>query len=147
MLCTTSFTPEQLHDLKRVTSDVTLAQRSFVLDIDHIGAVLAKGIHLRIVEFPEGVSPDAYARANGSSQLQQYLEDEELNIVTYAIDKKMATLVADPSKRKEVRADLLRLLAFVPDAIERDAYSEYAASRLGENIQPFTRDLHALLHK
>lgn len=147
MLCTTAFTPEQLHDLKRVTNDVTLAQRSFVLDVDHIGAVLAKGIHLRIVAFPEGTTPDDYARTHGSSQLQQYLEDEELNIVTYAIDKKMATLVADPSKRKEVRADLLRLLAFVPDAIERDAYSEYAASRLGENIQPFTRDLHALLHK
>ena len=101
--CGTSLTVEQIRLIKRYTLNVTV-----LYDGDNAGIKAAlravnllfeEGMRVRVVLFPDGEDPDSYAQKYGSTQLQDYLKENEKNFVEF----KTKLLLEDVKKNMRPR--------------------------------------------
>ena len=85
-----------------------------------------------MVLVPDQEDPDSYAQKYGSTQLQNYLKENEEGFVSY---KKRTlnlgkTEELDPIRKTEVLTDIVRSIALVQDPIEQQEYIRETASLL-----------------
>lgn len=123
--CSSGVTIEQIKSLKRLSHDVTLVCGPAVADSFDARNLLQMGMHLRIVVFPQGQTPDSYASAHGSSALQEFLNQNEMPFVFYRADRLIAQLGTQGAM-----TPIVELLSLFQDKIERDAYIPGLAERL-----------------
>ena len=132
--CGTSLTIEQVRLMRRYTKNVTV-----LYDGDNAGIKAAfravnmlfeEGMHVRVVLFPDGDDPDSYAQKYGSSQLQEYLRDNETNFILFKTKVLLDEVKSDPIRKAEALSDMVRTIALVPDLLERSEYVRQCASLL-----------------
>lgn len=132
--CGTSLTAQQAHLIRRFSPNVTV-----VYDGDAAGIkatlratdiLLEEGLHVRMVLFPDGDDPDSYARKHGSTALQQYLTDQEENLVLYKTRILAKDIGNDPIRKAQVLTDIVQTIALVPDLMERSEYVRQCSSIL-----------------
>lgn len=123
--CSSVITNEQIKAVKRFAQDVTLVCGPSVADSFDARNLLQMGMHLRIVVFPQGETPDTYASAHGAAALQDYLDDSEMPFVFYRADRLISQLGVQGAM-----APIVELLSQFQDRIERDAYIPGLAERL-----------------
>ncbi len=149
--CGTSLTIEQVRLMRRYTRNVTV-----LYDGDNAGIKAAfravnmlfeEGMHVRVVLFPDGDDPDSYAQKYGSSQLQQYLHDNETNFILFKTRILLNDIKNDPIRKAEVLTDIVRTIALVPDLLERTEYVAQCASLLRVPEQTLQAELAKELNR
>lgn len=132
--CGTSLTIEQIRIIKRYTPNVTV-----LYDGDAAGIKAAirafdllfkEGMHVRVVLFPDGDDPDSYAQKYGSTQLQEYLRNNEENFVKFKTQVLLDSVQNDPIRKTEVLKEITNTIALVPDVLERQEYIAQTAFKL-----------------
>ena len=133
--CGTSLTVEQVRLIRRYTPNVTI-----VYDSDGAGIkatqraaniLFQEGMKVRCVLFPDGDDPDSYAQRNGSTALQQYLEQHEENYILYKARITSEQIKHDPIRKAEFIQDIVNSIALVQDLLERSEYIQQCASLFG----------------
>ena len=145
--CGTSLTVEQIRLIKRYTQNITV-----VYDGDSAGIKAAlrafnllfeEGMHAHAVLFPDEEDPDSYAQKYGSTQLQEYLREHEMNFVEF----KMATSgipdigAIDPIRKSNLIKEYTDSLALIQDPNEQSGYITLIASALRVNENDLRRTL------
>jgi len=139
--CGTSLTVEQIRLIKRYTQNVTV-----VYDGDSAGIKAAlrafnllfeEGMHAHAVLFPDEEDPDSYAQKYGSTRLQEYLRDHEMNFVEFKMATSGITDISaiDPIRKSNLIKEYTESLALIQDPNEQSGYVTLIASalRVGEN--------------
>jgi len=143
--CGTSLTVEQVRLMRRYTHNVTV-----LYDGDNAGIKAAmravnmlfeEGMHVRVVLFPDGEDPDSYAQKYGSTQLQQYLADNETNFIIFKTKVLVDDIKGDPIRKAEVLKEIVKTIALVPDLMERTEYVTLCASLLHTPEQTLQTEL------
>ena len=129
--CSAILTADQIKDIRRFTHNITLVCGHQVAQRFDASALFAAGMHLRLVVFPQGETPDTYAQAHGATALQTFLDDNEQNFILYRTD----SLIAQRLDLDSTVAPIGQLLAQLADTLERDAYIPLLAERLGISEQ------------
>ena len=132
--CGTSLTVEQVRLMRRYTKNVTVLYDGDSAGIKAafraVNMLFEEGLHVRVVLFPDGEDPDSYAQKYGSSQLQEYLKENETNFITFKTKVLADEVKNDPIRKAEVLGEIVRTIALVPDMMERAEYVKQCASLL-----------------
>ena len=86
----TSLTTDQVSLIHRFTENVTVIYDSDAAGIKAslrgIDMLLAEGLNVKVVQFPEGEDPDSYARSHSSSEVEEYLATHSTDFIKFKSD-------------------------------------------------------------
>lgn len=130
----TSLTVDQVKLIKRFAKNVTVIydgdSAGIKASLRGIDMLLKEGLSVRIVPLPEGDDPDSFAKSHSASQIEQYIEENEQDFISFKIKILLEGAENDPIKRAEVISDVIKSIAVIPDAVVRSVYIRECARTL-----------------
>ena len=136
---------DQIRQLSRFSRNVTFLY-PIATPYLHEAAkrLLLSGLHVRVVLVPGGITADAYARQNGSTALQDLAKEKPQNYVFFRINQLVQSMGSSMTQRNEAIREMLTLLRFVSDELERNEYLGYCAQVLDLPEQTLRYELSRL---
>lgn len=136
----TALTDGQISLIHRFTENVTLIYDGDAAGIKAslrgIDMLLAHNLNVKAVPLPPGDDPDSLAAKLTPEQLQDYLRENEVDIIRFKINVLLDDAKNDPQKRWSVVRSIVESIAHIADKIKRDIYIQECSSLL--NIKEST---------
>ena len=130
----TSLTVEQIRLIKRFTDKVTIIYDGDAAGIKAalrgIDLVLEEGLSVKVVLLPPEDDPDSFAKAHNLIEIQEYIEENEKDFISFKSDLLLHESERDPVHRAQVIGDIIQSVSVVPDPILRNIYVEMVAEKL-----------------
>lgn len=130
----TSLTNGQIKLIKRFTPNITVLYDGDAAGIKAsfrgIDLILQEGMNVKVVTFPDGEDPDSFSRANTSSELADYIEENKQDFINFKTSVLMKDAGNDPIKRAGLIKDVMQSIAIIPDMIIRSVYTQEASKLL-----------------
>jgi DNA primase len=130
----TALTPEQIHLIHRITDNITV-----IFDGDEAGIhasergidmLLAEGMNVKLLLLPDGDDPDSFARKHTATEYQQYLQDNQVDFITYKATHAISAQKGEPDAEERLIHNVAESIAVIPDEIKRTIYIRHAAQQL-----------------
>ena len=142
----TSLTEGQIRAVHRFTENVTL-----IYDADPAGIkaslrgikmLLAEKLNVRCLLLPPGDDPDSFAQAHSSEQVEEYIKNNEKDIVTFMADILLKDIAPnDPIGRSNAVREIIQTIAFVDEPVKSQAYITLCSQLLGMPEEVIARQL------
>ncbi len=122
----TSLTTDQIKLIRRYTNNVTL-----LFDGDPAGIkaafrgidmILEEGLNVRLVMFPEEQDPDSFARNNRPAEVQEFIEKQTVDFLTFKTKLLLDETQHDPIKKAGLIKEIAQTIALIPEPITRTLY-------------------------
>ena len=122
----TSLTSEQIKLINRFTKNITILfdgdAAGLKASFRSIDMILAEGMNVKVVLFPDGEDPDSFAQKCSQEELINYLEENQKDFITFKTNILSKDTNEDPAKRVEMIKDIVSSIAQIPDDIGRSEY-------------------------
>ena len=122
----TALTVEQVRLIKRFTSNVTLIYDSDAAGIKAslrgIELLLQDGMDIKVLLLPEGEDPDSFAQHHSSTEVEDYIRENETDFISFMARILMEGAANDPTRRAQVITRVVKTIALIPDEITRSVY-------------------------
>lgn len=145
----TALTEDQVRLIKRYTENVTILydgdDAGIRASFRGINLILAQGLNVRVVLFPDGDDPDSYANKVTSDELQRYIDEESQDFITFKTSVLAKDAGNDPVKRAGMVRGVVESVAEIPDAIKRQVYIQECGQLLNMEEQVLTNEVNKLL--
>ncbi len=132
----TSLTVEQIRLIKRFTDKVTIIYDGDAAGIKAalrgIDLVLEEGLSVKVVLLPPEDDPDTFAKSHNLIEIQEYIEENEKDFISFKSDLLLEESERDPVRRAQVIRDIVQSVAMVPDPILRNIYVELVAEKFDQ---------------
>ncbi|MPM13522.1 DNA primase [bioreactor metagenome] len=119
----TSLTGDQIRMIRRYTSNICVLYDGDLAGIKAsfraIDMLLAEGLDVRVVLFPDNEDPDSYSRKYSAKALMDFLEENKKSFVLFKAEILFADAGSDPLQRAGAMKDIVRSIAEIPDGISR----------------------------
>jgi DNA primase len=129
----TSLTVEQIRLIKRFTDKITIIYDGDAAGIKAalrgIDLVLEEGLSVKVVLLPPEDDPDSYAKSHSLIEIQEYIEENEKDFISFKSELLLKETERDPVRRSQVIRDIVQSVAVVPDPILRNVYVEMVAEK------------------
>ena len=129
----TSLTVEQIRLIKRFTDKVTIIYDGDAAGIKAalrgIDLVLEEGLSVKVVLLPPEDDPDSFAKKHSLIEIQEYIEENEKDFISFKSDLMLQESERDPVRRAQVIGDIVQSVSVVPDPILRSIYVEMVAEK------------------
>ncbi|MBP8726546.1 MAG: DNA primase, partial [Saprospiraceae bacterium] len=131
----TSLTEEQIHAIKRITSNILL-----LYDGDPAGIkaatrgmdmILQEGMHVKIALIPDRDDPDSYLKKVGTEAFQKFLNEQSVDFIMFRIAVEMEGIQNEPLKKAQVASEIVRSISKIPDPIQRAVYLRETSYKTG----------------
>ncbi len=127
----TSLTTEQVSLIHRFTENVTVIYDSdpagIKASLRGIDMLLAEGLNVKVVLFPEGEDPDSFAQSHSSTEVEEYLATHATDFIKFKSEILMDGVENDPIRRSEAITEIVRSIAHIPQEITRNVYVQECA--------------------
>jgi DNA primase len=127
----TSLTQDQIRLIKRYTNNITILYDGDAAGIKAsfrgIDLILAEGLNVKVVLFPDGDDPDSYAKKVSTQELSTYIEENSKDFITFKSSVLLAESGNDPIKKADLIKGILQSIAVIPDAISRTLFLKECA--------------------
>ncbi|WP_338397947.1 DNA primase [Persicobacter psychrovividus] len=147
----TSLTEDQIKLIKRFTNNITVLfdgdSAGVKASLRGIAMILAGGLDVQAVAFPEGEDPDSYSRKIGPNAFREYLSDKKTDFITFITNVMLKDVGNDPLKKTQVARQILEVLAKIPDAIKRDVYLKTCAKLLEISEEALKKELQGIFEE
>ena len=130
----TALTTDQIRLIHRITNNITV-----IFDGDDAGIhasergidmLLAEGMNVKLLLLPDGDDPDSFARKHTVSEYQQYLQENQVDFITYKASHAEGARKGDPDVQERLIHNVAESIAVIPDEIKRTIYIRHAAQQL-----------------
>lgn len=130
----TALTPEQINLIHRITSNITV-----IFDGDEAGIhasergidmLLSQGMNVKLLLLPNGDDPDSFARKHTATEYQQYLQENQVDFISYKASHIEGAKKNDPNAQELLIHNVAESIAVIPDEIKRTLYIRYASLQL-----------------
>lgn len=148
----TSLTVEQARVIHRFTNNVTL-----IYDADAAGIkasmrgikiLLAEKMDVRVLALPPGDDPDSFAQSHSASEVEKYLAENEVDIISFMVAKYMAGVSPnDPIGRAKVINEVLDTIAYVDEPVKRQEYISQCSRLLQVAEEVLIKQLNIFITK
>lgn len=122
----TSLTEDQIRLIKRFTPNVTILYDGDAAGIKAslrgIDMVLEEGLNVKVLLLPDGDDPDSFSRKLSATELQEYLNANETDFISFKTKLLLKDAEKDPVKRATVINDVVKSISIIPDGITRSVY-------------------------
>ena len=130
----TSLTSEQIKLINRFTKNITILFDGDAAGIKasfrSIDMILAEGMNVKVVLFPDGEDPDSFARSCSQEELKNYLDKNSKDFITFKTDILSKNTKDDPAKRIEMIKEIASSISQIPDDISRSEYIKVCSRML-----------------
>lgn len=130
----TALTVNQIKLIRRYTKNITVLfdgdAAGIRASLRGIDLLLAEGLNVNVVLFPDGDDPDSYSKKVPADLLKRYIEDEAKDFVAFKLELLARGSADDPVKRTEMIHSILGSIAVIPDAIQQGIYVKLASEEL-----------------
>lgn len=130
----TSLTDGQVRLIHRFTSNITVIYDSDAAGIKAslrgIDMLLAEGLDVKVLSLPDGDDPDSFAQSHTSSEVEEYIKNNEVDFIKFKTDILLKGTENDPIQRAKVISDIVVSISVIPDPIKRDIYIKECSIRL-----------------
>jgi DNA primase len=127
----TALTPDQIRLISRLTKNITVLFDGDAAGIKAsfrgIDLILAEGLNVKVLTFPEGDDPDSFASKNSDEDLKHFLETEAKDFITFKVSLLMEEAQNDPVKKAGLIRDIVASISKIPDMIQREIYIQECA--------------------
>ena len=141
----TSLTKEQIALIKRFTPNITLLfdgdAAGLRASLRGIDMILAEGMQVQVVLFPEGEDPDSYAKSHSAAELKTYLQEEATNFLRFKARLLLKDAGGSPLEKSKAAREMVKSIALIPDELERQAYVKETAQIMELEEQILYREL------
>lgn len=130
----TALTVEQIKLVRRYTKNVTV-----LFDGDDAGIraslrgtdlLLAEGLNVQVVLFPDGDDPDSFSKKVPSDVLQRHIKEEAKDFVAFKLELLSREAGDDPVLKSQMIHSIIESIAAIPDGIQQGVYLKLAADEL-----------------
>ena len=130
----TALTTDQIRLIHRITSNITV-----IFDGDDAGIhasergidmLLAEGMNVKLLLLPDGDDPDSFAQKHSATEYQQYLQDNQVDFITYKATHAIGAKKGEPDAEERLIHNVAESIAVIPDEIKRTIYIRHAAQQL-----------------
>jgi len=144
----TSLTEDQIRLIKRYTNNITILydgdSAGIKASFRGIDLILAQGLNVKVVLFPDGDDPDSYAKKVSREELERYIQDNARDFIAFKSSILLEDSGNDPIKRAELIKGILNSIAVIPDAISRTLFLKECALLFGMEEHILTGELNKL---
>ena len=147
----TALTTDQIKLIKRFTPNITVLYDGDFAGIKAglrgIDMILAEGMNVRVVMFPEGEDPDSFARAHTSSEVLDYITNQAQDFISFKTNILSDEAQNDPIKRAGLIKEIVQSISVIPDAITRQVYVRECSTLLEMPEQTLMNELNKMLRQ
>lgn len=119
----TSLTGDQIRMIRRYSTNVCILYDGDLAGIKAsfraIDMLLAEGLDVRVVLFPDKEDPDSYSKKYSAKALMDFLANNKKSFVLFKAEIMFAEAGDDPLKRAGAMKDIVHSIAEIPDGISR----------------------------
>jgi DNA primase len=130
----TSLTVEQVQLVGRFSKQLTVLYdgdtAGLQASLRGIDIILANGLDVKVVVFPEGHDPDSYARELGANEFKVFLEGKARDFIHFKLKLLAEQAGNDPVKKTAAIKDVVGSIAQIPDQVKRSVYVKEASKVL-----------------
>ncbi|MDR1866570.1 MAG: DNA primase [Bacteroidales bacterium] len=127
----TSLTVDQIQLVKRFTENITVLYdgdpAGIKASLRGIDMILQEGMNVKALLLPEGDDPDSFSRKHSATELEAYLNGNEIDFIRFKTKLLLDDAQGDPVKRAELITDVVHSVSLIPNAIQRSVYLKEAA--------------------
>lgn len=122
----TALSEQQIKLLRRYTNNITL-----IYDGDKAGIhaalrgtdmLLKGGMRVKILLLPNDEDPDSFARKHNATELIQYIEDNQVDFITFKANLYKEEASKDPIRKADLIKDIVTSISVIPEEIDRSIY-------------------------
>ena len=128
----TSLTSGQINLIKRYSDNITILFDGDAAGIKAsfrgIDMILAEGMNVKVVLFPDGEDPDSFAKKSTSEELDQYIHDNAKDFIVFKSDLLNQEAAGDPLKKAQLIRDIVTSISLIPDKIKQQVYTKECAN-------------------
>ena len=147
----TSLTSEQIKLINRFTKNITILfdgdAAGLKASFRSIDMILAEGMNVKVVLFPDGEDPDSFAQKCSQEELINYLEENQKDFITFKTNILSKDTNEDPAKRVEMIKDIASSIAQIPDDIGRSEYIKECSRMLRVKELDLAKEVSAQKNK
>ena len=136
----TSLTVEQIRLIKRFTPNITILYDGDAAGIKAsmrgIDLILSEGLNVKILLFPDGEDPDSFSKSHSSSELIEFIKNNEEDFIGFKTQILKKDANNDPVKISLMIRDIVGSIANIPDKIKRSVFIKECSNNLdiGEDV-------------
>ena len=131
----TALTDGQIKLVRRYTKNVTVLfdgdAAGIRASLRGVDLLLAEGMNVQVVLFPDGDDPDSFSKKVSSEELKRHITSEAKDFVAFKMELLSQEAGDDPVKRAEMIHSVMESIAAIPDGIQQGVYLKLAAEDLG----------------
>ncbi len=144
----TALSVHQIRTLHRFTQNIVL-----LYDGDAAGIhaalrgtdmLLAEGMNVKILQFPEDEDPDSFSRKHTASDFRKYVEDNQTDFIVFKINLLLKG-VTDPIKRSEAINSIVKSISVIHNQIVRASYLKECSHRTGISEQTLINTMNGYI--
>jgi len=122
----TALTPDQIRLIKRFTPNITVIYdgdpAGIKASLRGIDLILEEGLNVKVVLMPEGEDPDSFARSHSSTEVLNFIAENETDFIHFKTKLLLESAKSDPIQRANLITDVVKTIAVIPDHIIRTVY-------------------------
>lgn len=141
----TSLTAEQIKLIKRLTENVTILfdgdNAGIKASFRSIDMLLAEGMNIRVLLFPEGDDPDSFARKHPQDYVEQFIEEKATDFIDFKAEILLKDAGTDPIKKAEAIRNIVKSVSFVENALKKEVYLKEVSRKFELSEQTLFNEL------
>ena len=141
----TALTEGHIHAIRRFTSNVTEMfdgdEAGVKAAIRGVDMLLKEGINIKVLPLPPEDDPDTFVRAHSHTEVEDYIDQNEMDFIKFKSNVVLADAKNDPIKRTAAITDVVKSIALIPDEIARMVYAKECSSLFMMDEQTILRQI------
>lgn len=141
----TALTPDQIKLIKRLTENVTILFDGDAAGIKasfrSIDLLLAEGMNIRVLLFPDGDDPDSFSRKHSKDYVENFIKAEAKDFINFKAEVLLTEANDDPVKKAEAIRDIVKSIAFVQNSLKQEVYLKEVGNKFGITEQSLFNEL------
>ncbi|NOY50138.1 MAG: DNA primase [Chlorobi bacterium] len=147
----TSLTVDQIKLIKRFTPNITILYDGDPAGIKAsfrgIDLILAQGMNVKIVLFPEGEDPDSFARSHRTSEIEEYITKQAKDFIGFKTNLLLGETKGDPNARTKLIKEIVQTISHIPDGIGRTVFIQECSTIMKVPEQTLMNQLNKVLRQ
>lgn len=146
----TALTTEQIRLIKRLTDKIVILydgdEAGIRASFRSIDLILAEGMNVRIVLFPDGHDPDSFSKGKSSEEIQDFLNEQAQDFVEFKSAVLFKNSQDDPLQKAQAIRDIISSVSCIPSPLQREIYIQKIAAEFHLSEQNLYNELAMRLH-
>jgi DNA primase len=147
----TALTVDQIRLIQRYTKNITILfdgdSAGIKASFRGIDLVLAEGMNVRVLLFPDGEDPDSFSKKVSGTELKAFIKEKTQDFIAFKAQLLYSESAHDPIKKAGLIMDIVESISLIPEPIYRSVYIKECSRIMDVDEQALLSELNKFRRK